>query len=56
MMAIFIDTVSHRNCKTCDRRDGHGEGDCYRIEAALPLIDVMAMVMDILTGLKLQYM
>ena len=31
MMAIFIDTVSHRNCKTYDRRDGHGDGHCYSI-------------------------
>ena len=53
MMAIFIDSVSHRNCKTCDRRDGHGDEHCYRIEAAIPLIDVMAMVMDTLTGYKL---
>ena len=53
MMAIFIDTVSHRNCKTSDRRDGHGDGHCYRIEAVIPLIDVMAMVMDTLTRLKL---
>ena len=32
----------------CDRRDGDGDGsneNCYRIEAVMHVIDVMAMVM-----------
>ena len=32
-----------------DGSDGH----CYRIEAVILLIDVLAMVMDIVIGLKL---
>ena len=32
-----------------DGSDGH----CYRIEAVMHVIDVMAMVMDIIIGLKL---
>ena len=41
---------------TCNRRDGDGDGSarhCYRIEAVMHVIDVMAMVMDIVIGLKL---
>ena len=29
------------------------DGHCYRIEAVMHVIDVMAMVMDIVIGLKL---
>ena len=36
-----------------DRRDGHGDGHCYRIEALIHVVDVMGMVMDIVIGLKL---
>ena len=39
-----------------DRRDGHGDGSdkhCYKIEAVMNVIDVMAMVMDIVRRLKL---
>ena len=43
----------HRNCKTCDRRDGHRDGHCNRIEAVLHVIDVMAMVMHIFQGMNL---
>ena len=35
----------------CDRRDGDGDGShghCYRIEAVMHLIDVMAMVMEVM--------
>ena len=38
---------------TCDRRDGDGDGICYRIEDLMHVIDVMAMVMDFVIGLKL---
>ena len=40
----------------CDRRDGNDEGHCYRIEAVMYVINVMAIVMevmDIVIGLKL---
>ena len=40
----------------CDRRDGDGDGHCYRIEAVIHAREVMAMVMevkDIVIGLKL---
>ena len=40
-----------------DRRDGHGDGHSFRIESVMYVIDVifivMAMVMDIVIGLKL---
>ena len=41
---------------SCDRRDGDGDEHCYRIEAVMHVIDVMAMVMvvmDIVKGSKL---
>ena len=37
------------------RRDGDGDGPCYRIEALMHFLDVMVMVMevlDIVIGLK----
>ena len=37
----------------CDRRDGDDDGPCYRIQAVMNVIDVMAMVMEIVIGLKL---
>ena len=43
-------------CIACDRRDGENDGSdghCYRIEVVMHVIDVMAMVMDIVIGLKL---
>ena len=48
--------LKDRNCNARDRRgvDGDGsEGHCYRIETVIDVIDVMAMVMDIVIGLKL---
>ena len=39
-----------------NKRDGHGDGSdgiCYRIETVMKVIDLMAMVMDIVIGLKL---
>ena len=32
----------------CDRRDCDGDGHCYRIEGVMHVIDVMAMVMEVL--------
>ena len=31
-----------------DRRDGDGDGHCYRSEFAMHLIDVMAMVVEVM--------
>ena len=36
-----------------DRRDGNGDGHCYRIESVMFVIDLMAMVMDIVIKLRL---
>ena len=44
------------SCITCDRRDDDGDGHRYRIEAVIHMIDVIAMVMevmDIVIGLNL---
>ena len=38
---------------TCDRTDCDGDGHCYRFEAVMHVIDVMAIVMDIVILLKL---
>ena len=43
-------------CNARDRRDGDGYGHCYRIEAVMHVVDVMAMMMevtDIVIGFKL---
>ena len=40
----------------CDRHDGDGDGSdghCYSIQTLLQVIDFIAMVMDIVIGLKL---
>ena len=39
----------------CDRRDGDDDGHCYKIQAVMNVIDLMAMVMvmEIVLGLKL---
>ena len=48
-----------RSCNACDRRDRHchgRNGHCYRIKAVMHVIDMTAMVMevmDIIIGLKL---
>ena len=36
-----------------DRRDGDGDVQCYRIEPVMHVIDLMAMVMDVVVGLEL---
>ena len=39
------------SCNACDRRDGDGDvsdGHCYRIEAVMHVIDVMAMLMEVM--------
>ena len=40
--------LENRSCNPCDRRDGEGDGHCYRIEAVMHLIDVMAMLMAVM--------
>ena len=43
------------SCNACDRCDGDGDGSdghSYRIEAVMHVIDVMAIVLDIVIGLK----
>ena len=37
-----------RSSNAYDRRDGDGDGHCFRIEAVMHVIDVMAMVMEVL--------
>ena len=39
-----------------DRRDGHGDGHCYRIQAVMFMINTIAMVLDIVVGMNLFYM
>ena len=41
------------SCNACDKRDDDGDGHCNRIEAVMHVTDVLAMVMDIVIGLKL---
>ena len=43
-----------RSCNACDRRDADGDGSdghCYRIEAVMHVMDVMAMVMEVMDKL-----
>ena len=35
-------------CNASDRRYVDGDGHCYRIEAGIHVIDVMAMVMEVM--------
>ena len=54
VMAMVMDIViGSKALKLSDRRDGDGDGHCYRIEAVMHVIDVLAMVMDIVIGFKL---
>ena len=44
------------SCYACDRRDGGSDGSdghCDKIGGVMHVIDVMAMVMDFVIGLKL---
>ena len=58
-MAMVMDIVVRFKLNACDRGDGDGDGSdghCYRIEAVVHVIDVIAMVvevMDYVIGLKL---
>ena len=46
-MAMVMDIVIGLNFNACDGRDCDGDGQCYRIEAVMHVIDVMAMVIDV---------
>ena len=51
-----MDIVIGLGCYACDRREGDGDGHCYRIEVVIHVINGIAMVMevtDIVIGLKL---
>ena len=51
MEAMDIDIGKGVNA--CVKRDGDGDGHCYRIQAVMHVIDVMAIVMDIVIEVKL---
>ena len=55
VMAMLMEVmeVVTGNRSACDRRDGDGNGHCYRIETVMHVIDVMTFVMDIVIGLEL---
>ena len=42
--------LKDRSSHACDRRDADGDGHCFWIEAVIHVIDVMAMVIDIVKG------
>ena len=52
-MAMVMNTVIGLKLNACDRRDGDGDGHCYKIEAVMQVINVMPMVIDIVIRLKL---
>ena len=53
MLMEVMEVVIGLNRSACDTRDGDGNGHCYRIEAVMHVIEVMAFVMDIVIGLEL---
>ena len=53
MLMEVMEVVIGLNRSACDRLDCNGDGHCYRIETVMHVIDVIAMVMDIVIGLKL---
>ena len=56
MVMEVMDIVIRVRSNACYRRDGDADGSnthCFRIEAVWHMIDVMAMVMDIVIELKL---
>ena len=40
--------LQDRSCYACDRRDGDFDGHCYYFQAAMHVIDVMAIVMKVM--------
>ena len=56
VMDIFFCDEVDNGCVRCNG-DGDGSyGHCYRMEAVMHVIDVMAMMMDIVIGNKLHSM
>ena len=59
MVMEVMDIVKDRSCNACDKRDRDrdgSEGHCYRTEAVIHVMNVLAMmieVMDIVIGSKL---
>ena len=53
MVMEVMDIVKDQSCNALDRRDSEGDRHCYRIKAAMYVIDAIAMVMDIVIGFKL---
>ena len=53
MDIVFCDEGDN-DCVRCNGDGDGSEGHCYRIEIVMHVIDVMAMVMDIVIGLKLK--
>ena len=50
VMAWSWTSLYHLSCNACDKRDGNGDGSdglCFRIEVVMHVIEVMAMMMDI---------
>ena len=59
VMAMMTENVIGLRCNACARREGDGDAHCNRIEAVMHVIDVMAIVMEIIEiviGSKLYYM
>ena len=53
MLMEVMEVVIGLNRSACDKLDCDGDGQCYRIETVMHVIDVMTMVLDIVIGLKL---
>ena len=52
MDIVFCDEGDN-DCVRCNGDGDGSDGHCYRIETVMHVINVMAMVMDIVIGLKL---
>ena len=52
MDIVFCDEGDN-DCVRCNGDGDGSEGHCYRIEIVMHVIDVMAMLMDIVINLKL---
>ena len=56
VMAMVVEVNAHcywiEACSACDRRDGDGDRHCFTIEAVIHVLDVMAIVMEVLDIVK----
>ena len=50
---IVFSNEGDNDCVRCNGDDDGSDGHCYKIEALMRVINVMAIVMDIVIGLKL---